>query len=157
MSQELVERYAAGAAVPGRAIAGLTREELLAFPVPGTWSIQQIAVHLMESDLIAGDRIRRIAAMKNPLIMNYDESAFIRELHPELVDAGRACEVFRVHRELLAPVLGALPVEAWSRTGIHSEYGLRTLTQMVKGYCDHLDHHVGFIARKRRLLGKPID
>ena len=30
-----------------RAIAGLSRTDLLAFPVPGTWSIQQIVLHRM--------------------------------------------------------------------------------------------------------------
>ena len=30
---------------------------MLAFPIPGTWSIQQIIMHLMDSDLIASDRM----------------------------------------------------------------------------------------------------
>ena len=37
---------------PGKAIQGLDRADLLAFPVPGTWSIQQIVLHMMDSDLI---------------------------------------------------------------------------------------------------------
>ena len=39
MDRSLIERYAAGADVPARGIAGLTREEMNSFPVPNTWSI----------------------------------------------------------------------------------------------------------------------
>jgi glycosyltransferase involved in cell wall biosynthesis len=33
-------------------IAAIRREDLLAFPVPGTWSIQQIVIHLMEGQTV---------------------------------------------------------------------------------------------------------
>jgi len=47
---------------------------LLAVPVPGTWSLQQIAIHMMDSDLIASDRMKRIASMDKPLLCGYDET-----------------------------------------------------------------------------------
>jgi hypothetical protein len=37
--RELIERYAAVAGAPAEAIAGLSRNELNALPVPNTWSI----------------------------------------------------------------------------------------------------------------------
>src|SRR5258707_4912288 len=52
MDRTLIERYVAGATVPAGAIRGLSTQELNAFPVPGTWSIQQVVLHLMDSDLI---------------------------------------------------------------------------------------------------------
>ncbi len=55
MDQQLLERYLAAADLPSQAIAGLTPAERNAFPVPGTWSIQQIVLHLMDSDLIAAE------------------------------------------------------------------------------------------------------
>ena len=67
MDRAMIERYAAGADVPAAAIRGLTRDELNAFPVPGTWSIQQIVLHLMDSDLIGSDRMKRVAAEENPV------------------------------------------------------------------------------------------
>ena len=65
------------------AVAGLSREDLLAFPVPGTWSIQQIVIHVADSDLIIGDRIRRMIAEDRPLLMNADENLWIKNLFPE--------------------------------------------------------------------------
>ena len=156
MHSEIVERYAQGAELPARAIAGLTREELLAFPVPGTWSIQQIVLHLMDSDLVAVDRMKRIIAMERPLLIGYDETAFGQKLSYDKADVRMAAEAFRLNRLMLVPVLRGLPAEAWDRFGIHNERGKLTLAEMVQGYCEHLEHHLRFLYRKREMLGKPL-
>ena len=81
MNRSHVDQYVAGAAKPAQAIAGLSREQLNAFPVPGTWSIQQIVIHLMDSDLIGADRMKRVAAENRvPTLIGYDETAFAKEL-----------------------------------------------------------------------------
>jgi hypothetical protein len=152
----LVERFARGATLPAHSIAGLSRDQLLAAPIPGKWSTQQVIIHLMDSDLIGTDRMKRIAAEKNPLIIAYNESDFIRELHPERLDAALACEVFRLNRILTAEVLRSLPPSAWTKTGVHNENGKKTLAQMVAGYGDHLDGHLTHIYAKRRALHAPI-
>jgi hypothetical protein len=99
VDRDVIERYAAGAAAPAKAIAGLSRDELNAFPVPGTWSIQQIVVHLMDSDLIGADRMKRVAAEdRPPTLIGYDESAFARGLFYDQLDPQLACEVFEKNR-----------------------------------------------------------
>jgi hypothetical protein len=157
MDRTLIERYAAGADVPAKAICGLTRADLLAFPVPGTWSIQQIVLHLMDSDLIASDRMKRVVAMENPTISAYDETAFANNLFYDAQDASLACESFRVNRLLTADILRRLPDAAFARTGNHSEHGPLTLRQFVENYVHHLDHHMQFLREKRMLLGKPLE
>jgi hypothetical protein len=156
MYRQAIDRYAAGADLPLRAIDGLSRDELFAHPVPGTWSVQELVVHLMDSDLVGCDRIKRVAAMDAPLLIGYDQDAFIRELHYEEVDARIACEAFRLNRLATAAVLRRLPEASASRFGIHSERGKVTLLQFVQGYADHLDHHLKFLHEKRRALGKPM-
>jgi hypothetical protein len=152
----LIEAYAAGAEAPARAIKGLTREELLAHPVPGTWSIQELVLHLMDSDLVACDRIKRIAAeTKPPLLIGYDETAFSKNLNYAGADAVMACEAFRVNRLMTAAMLRSLPAAAWEKWGVHNERGKLTLPQMVAGYIDHLEHHLRFLREKRKALGKP--
>jgi hypothetical protein len=154
MDRSLIERYAAGALVPGEAIRGLTTAELNAFPVPGTWSIQQIVVHLMDSDLVGSDRMKRVAAENMPQLIGYDETAFAKNLHYDKLDPVQACEVFRLNRLLTATILRNLPDAAFQRAGMHSERGRETLAELLEGYADHLDHHMKFLREKRRLLGK---
>ena len=52
----------AAATIPAAGIRGLTAQELNSFPVPGTWSVQQVIFHLMDSDLICSDRMKRVIA-----------------------------------------------------------------------------------------------
>ena len=63
MNRELIEIYAAGGQQLMDAYQGLSQEHLLAIPQQGSWSLHQIAVHLMDSDLIGTDRMKRVASM----------------------------------------------------------------------------------------------
>jgi uncharacterized damage-inducible protein DinB len=156
MKADLVEQYAAGADRMAQAIAGLSRGDLAALPVPRTWSIQQIVLHLMDSDLISSDRMKRVIAEENPTLIGFDETAFARGLFYEALDAGLAAEIFAKNRRLTAEILRRVPDEAFNRFGTHSERGRVTLTQLVQGMVDHLEHHLRLLLDKRRLLGKPL-
>lgn len=149
-----IARYREGGRQLLEALAGLSREDLMARPVPGTWSIQEIVVHLMDSDLIGIDRMKRIAAENRPLLIGYDENAFVRTLRYDLVPADKAAEVFATARELFAIQLAALPPEAFAKTGIHSEVGLVSLEKQLGKYVEHFEHHLAFIYKKRQMLGK---
>lgn len=151
-----IDAYEAGADLPGRLIRGLTKSDLTAYPVPGTWSIQEIILHLMDSDLIASGRMKRTASEPHALIMNYDESAFARTLGYQRLDAELACELFRLNRRMTAAMLRQLPLEAFERQSVHSQRGLRSLYEYVTLYAQHLEHHAGFARNKRALLGKPL-
>jgi len=158
LNRKFIEQFAAGSDVPKRAIQGLTRKELntLAVGGPGLWTIQQIVVHLMDSHLMMGMRVKRIVAEDRPLITAYDETKWSANLHYEATDAGRACELFRLNQLMIADLLRALPDKAFSRVGVHTERGLVKLGPMVTGYIEHLDHHMKFVRAKRKLLGKPL-
>jgi hypothetical protein len=152
----LIDEYERGADAVTRGVEGLTRDELLSYPVPGTWSIQEIAVHLMDSDLIGADRMKRTIAENRPSNLGYDENAFIKHLRYDLQDARTAGEIFAANRRLFTVVLRALPDEAFSRVGVHNENGPETLETQLGKYVKHLEHHMTFLRRKRAMLGKPL-
>jgi hypothetical protein len=154
MDRSVIDAYKRGAYEPARAILGLAREKLNAVPVPGTWSIQQIVLHLVDSDLIASDRMKRVIAEENPTIVGFDESAFARHLFYGEMDAQLAADVFAKNRLLTAALLRRLPDQAFARYGTHNERGRITLEHLVAAYVEHLEHHLRFIHQKRKLLGK---
>lgn len=156
MDMSLIEQYARGAGAVTQAIAGLSHADLLATPVPGTWSIQQIVIHLMDSDLIASDRMKRVIAEDNPTIIGYNEAAFAQKLSYDRQDAALAAEIFRLNRALTTVILRGLPESAFARTGTHNERGRLSLGDLVATYVAHLEHHLGFLRHKRQLLGKPL-
>jgi len=156
MNREMIEQYAAGGLKLRQAVAGLSREDFLADVIPGTWSIQQIVIHLADSDLIAADRMKRIIAEDNPAMLGYDQSKFAQHLHYDEQSVEDAAAIFELSRRQLARVLRKLPDAAFQRAGMHNERGPLTLDQMVRTYVGHLDHHLEFLYDKRRKLGKPL-
>jgi uncharacterized damage-inducible protein DinB len=156
MDRQLIERYIQGADVLQQAIRGLSAAERNAFPVPGTWSIQQIVMHMMDSDLIAADRMKRVIAEDRPTLIGYNETRFAQRLPYEELDAEIACDIFAKNRRMMGEILRRQPDTAFDRTGLHNETGEITLAYLVKTYAGHLDHHMQFVKQKRELLGKPL-
>jgi hypothetical protein len=149
---EAVSAYVRQATVPADEIARLTPQQLNAFPVPGTWSIQQIVVHLMDTDLIAAYRMKRIIAEDRPRLDLYDENAFAAGLHYEKQDPTLATATFRSNRMNMGVVLRALPDAAFDRVAVHPEVGDLPLGAVLRLYIHHVDHHVAFIRRKRAMV-----
>lgn len=156
MDRTFIDNYTAQAGELALWIAGLTKDQLNAHPVPGTWSIAQCVFHVLDSDQVATDRIKRIACMDLPLLMNYDESRYAALLYYDKRDVSRAAELFAANRRHTAELLQLLPDEALERQGVHSVRGLITLASIVSGYVDHVIHHRTFVVAKRQALGKPL-
>ena len=152
--KELIDQYQQGGEKLRKAVAGLSDADLKAFPVPGTWSIQQIVLHLMDSDLINADRMKRIIAEENPTLIGYDETKFTSNLFYHDQSAADAVTIFDLNRKNFAMLLRKLPAAAFDRVGTHNEAGVMTLTQWIKRTSNHLEHHLKFIIEKRAKLGK---
>src|ERR1700722_10292781 len=152
MNSALIDAYEHSVLKLRGAVAGLPAEKMKAFPVPGTWSIHQIVIHVVDSDIVGADRMKRIIAMDNPPLPSYDESLFTERLayHEQSIDA--ALEMMRLSSRQMAKVLRALPESALNRKGIHSEVGELTLKQMLERMIKHVDHHLKFIVDKRKLV-----
>jgi hypothetical protein len=126
---------------------------MTAFPVPGTWSIQQNVIHLLDSDLVASDRMKRIIAQDKPLLIGYDETAFSQKLFYHEQSAEDALTMFELNRRATAAILKRLPDEAFARAGVHNERGLVTLGDMLNTYIRHVDNHLMHVLRKRAMVG----
>jgi hypothetical protein len=154
MDRALIDQYESGGEKLRQSIRGLSEQELKSFPVPGTWSIQQIVIHVMDSDLISADRMKRIIAEENPTLIGYDETKFSKNLFYDDQSADDAVTILDMNRKLFTRVLRKLSDSAWNRTGNHNERGSITLSGYLKAVVDHLNHHLKFIQNKRAKLGK---
>jgi uncharacterized damage-inducible protein DinB len=149
MNASRIDAYTAGGSQLLQSIWGLPHDQLHAQPPDGSWTIHQIVTHMLDSDLIASDRMKRIACMDLPLLVGYDETAFSNLPGRSELNAFAVCELFQKNRQLTAIILSHLPESAWSRAGIHTESGKVTLAEMLEKYIWHLEHHLAFIHRKR--------
>ena len=158
--KELIDHYEHGGEKLALAIRGLTREDLLAVPDPGAnvgrWSIQQVVVHTMDSDLVSIDRLKRMIAEDNPTLIGYDENKFVANLFYDEQPAEDAVRLVDLARKTFARVLRKLPEAAFARAGTHNERGRITVESYLRAATDHLEHHVKFIHDKRAHMGKEM-
>jgi hypothetical protein len=158
--RSIIDKYEQGGDKLQQAVSGLTREDLLCVPPAdakvGLWTIQQVVIHLMDSDLIAADRMKRVIAEENPTLIGFDENKFAQNLFMNEQSAEDAVTIVDLNRKNFVRVLRKLPDSAWDRVGTHNERGRVTLGGLLKDYTAHLDRHVDFIHKKRKLMGKEM-
>jgi hypothetical protein len=156
----LIDHFEGGGERLALSIRGLTREDLLCVPPAdakvGLWSIQQVVIHCMDSDLVSVDRMKRMIAEDNPTLIGYDENKFAANLFYDEQDADAAAAIVDANRKLFAKVLRKLPETAWGRKGTHNERGVLTVGGYLKVTVDHLEHHLKFIHAKRAHWGKEM-
>jgi uncharacterized damage-inducible protein DinB len=160
MDRQLIEKYAGGAELLALAIRGLTSEDLLSAPAAdanvGMWSIQQVVLHLADSEQVHADRMKRVIAEDTPTLLAMDENKWAAALHYNEQSAEDAVKVIGLTRKQLATAMRHLSDAAFDRAGMHSESGRMTLADLVRTTVDHLEHHVRFIHAKRAGMGKEM-
>ena len=149
----VIASYAAGPGKLRAACAGLTAVQLNTRIGPGTWSIMENAVHLLDSDLACTHRMRRMVAEDKPLLVSYDENLFIERLPSDRNDLAEVLDLFEANRKFTTRWLRTLRADDFARTGVHTQRGIVQLVQLVEIYANHVDHHLKFVAEKRRNLG----
>lgn len=149
----LVQEYLAGPQQLRQAVKGMSREQLLAKPVAGKMSTLEVVCHLSDFDPIYVERMKRVITMDKPTVLGADENVFAQKLCYHDRDAEEEMTLLDVTRKSMARILKQLPLEAWSREGIHNERGTMSLEKMVTTMNNHIPHHVKFIEEKRKALG----
>jgi hypothetical protein len=151
--QQLIDDYLAGLSVLRSAVAGLTRDQLVARPVPGKMSTLEVVCHLADFEPITADRMKRVIAENNPALLGADQDCFLAALAYHDRDLEEELTIIEKTRKQLARILCKLPEQAWQRSGVHNERGPLTLEKLLTGEVNHMNHHVKFIHEKRRALG----
>lgn len=152
---QLIDNYLEGVRTLRQAIAGMTRDQLLARPVPGKWSTLEVVCHLADFDPILADRMKRVIAEERPTLLGADENRFAAALAYHDRDLDEELTIIERTRTQMGRILRTLSPEALNRVGVHNERGPRTLEQLLTTATNHIPHHVQFIVEKRKALGLP--
>lgn len=150
---QLVDEYLAGVTALKQSVAGMTREQALARPVPGKWSTLEVVCHITDFEPVFADRMKRVLALDNPTLMGADENLFAKHLVYHDRDLQEELAIVEHTRKQMARILKKQPAEALSRIGTHNERGPRSLQQLLETAINHIVHHVKFIHEKRKALG----
>ena len=149
----LIDRYAAGGPLLVYATSGLAREHETPPTTPGNWSIAQLVAHLLDADLVIGDRIKRVIAEDEPILQAFDENRWIDRLDSGAMPPEEAVNLFAAHRHWMTRILRKCSDADFARVGLHSEGGRKSLAELVATAVGHVDHHLRFLFAKRATLG----
>jgi hypothetical protein len=148
----VIEEYLVGPDLLRRAVAGMTRDQLLDRPVPGKWSTQEVVCLLADYEPIYADRLKRVLALKEPELLQGDPGLFAARLAYDRRDVEEELALIEITRKQMARILRALKPEDFQRTGGHSRDGALTLEVLLQRITAHIPHHVRFIEEKRRAM-----
>src|SRR5262245_14654220 len=150
---ELIEEEAAGPSLLREAVKGLSREQILARPVPGKWSTLEVVCHIADFEIVGADRIKRVIAQDRPTLPDGDENLFASRLAYHHRDLEEELQLIGSIRASVTRILRTLSEADFGRIGVHSAAGPLTLAQFVERAAKHIKHHVGFVSEKRKALG----
>jgi len=153
--QELADQYLAGAAQLRAAVAGMTREQLVARPVPGKWSTLEVVCHIADFEPVLVDRMKRILAKGDgmPLLLSADENLFVQALKYHDRDVDEELALIESTRRQMARIIRGLTADQLQMTGNHNIRGLVTLEKVIGMATNHIPNHLVFVAEKRKALG----
>jgi uncharacterized damage-inducible protein DinB len=149
----LIDQYAAGPALLRQAVAGMSREQVLARPIEGKWSTLEVVCHLADFEVVYVDRVTAIIAEDEPTLPGRDEQKFAARLAYHQRDLEEELRLMEICRSRTSRILRTLADADLTRRGQHTEAGPLTLAQMLERIIHHVQHHVKFIHEKRKALG----
>ena len=95
---EALSQFRSGPAALEAALAAVTAEETDFSPAPGKWNIRQIVRHLADTEIVAGMRLRHIAAEDKPTLVPFDQDTWATRLGYATADLSVSLNTFTVLR-----------------------------------------------------------
>ncbi len=131
-------------------VRSLPQAELEFKPSPTAWSVHEIAVHLVDSEIVLQHRLKAILSEERPTFIAFDQDAWARRLNYASLDVEHHLEALLALRRAFAPVLETVTEEDQHRIGVHNEDGEITARMLIDKICvTHLESHVKQVQRNR--------
>lgn len=145
----LIRRFADGADHLAAAVADRSAATLRDRPSTEEWSPGEILAHLADTEILAGERFRRIIADPDALVAPLDQARWAEHLCYTERDPAIPLATFRALRAANAELLGLVAAAAWGRTGHHRTLGPTSLRDQVRSFADHTAEHIAQLAALR--------
>ena len=159
-SNKLLEAFDQGPARLRNILVDLTPDHLKAKPRPGKWSIQEIVMHVADSEIMGAARVRQAYTQPGSSFAVYDQDVWANRLgYQEQGNAAvqNALKLFESLRRPTSAIFHQARAEDWGKLGVHPEHGQVTFRNLLELYADHSERHIEQILYIRSLLGKTIE
>ena len=130
-------------------LSSVSAGDLMTPEAPGKWSAKGVLVHLLDSEVVYGYRMRFIVAQPEQDIAGYDQDQWARALRYEDAPRDLTLDAFGLLRRWNLGWLDSLNDDERARWGNHSERGHESVDHIVKLLAAHDLVH---LAQIRRIL-----
>jgi len=159
-TDKLLEVFDQGPARLRNVLADLTHEHLKVKPRPGKWSIQEIIMHVADSEIMGAARVRQTYAQPGSSFAAYEQDVWANHLgyqgqgNPAVQNA---LKLFESLRRTTSVIFHDARAGDWGKIGVHAEHGEITLRNLLELYADHSERHIEQVLSIRSLLDKTIE
>lgn len=134
-------------------VAGVDPEVLRTPEAPEKWSVKDVLVHLLDSEVVYGYRMRFIVAQPEGVIAGYDQERWLRALRYRDAQIDPALEALTALRQWNLTWIRTLDDEEKSRWGTHSERGVESVGHIIHLLAAHDLAHRNQIKRILAAVG----
>jgi hypothetical protein len=120
---------------------GLSAEALARRPSQDKWSIQELAAHLADDELVGAYRIRMILSSPGIAIQAFDQDIWARTGRYASTATQASVEMFRMLRQANLALLRSLTPAEWNQYGVHAERGVESIRDIAMYYAGHDLNH----------------
>jgi len=145
--QDAVTVQAATPAKLARLLKGVPAAKLRKRPTPWKWSVQEIVMHLADTEIVSGFRIRLILGKPGTPIVAFDQDDWVVAGHYGKRDIRTALAQFTALRASNLALLKTLRPGQWKHAGLHAERGEESVETIVAMMAGHDVNHLGQIER----------
>ena len=107
---------------------------------PGKWTARQVLIHLAQTELALGTRVRFALTEPNYRAQSFEQDEWLPV--DSSVDARTALDVYTTLRRLNAAMFRSLTPAQRERKFQHSEYGELTVDWVLRQMAGHDIHHL---------------
>lgn len=110
-------------------------------PTESDWSAAEIIQHCGDSETFAATRIRLLVVDPEPIIVGYDQDAWVHAFEYGALSADDAFEVIDAVRRTTHRLIVRLDERQWEATGRHTQSGPYSALDWLASYGVHLHDH----------------
>lgn len=145
--EKLILEYEKGATLLRTAWESIPEDAEKWRPAPEKWSAHEVVIHGADSETYAATRIRLLVGEKEPVIVGYDQEAWVKTFNYHGQSTDRALRTIDAVRTGTLPILRSLSEADWAKEGRHTQSGPYNACDWLKSYGLHLTNHAKQIER----------
>lgn len=125
----------------------LSDEDLNKTYEPGKWSVKRILVHIADAESVLHDRVRRIIAEPRGVIWAFDQDLWCKNLDYDHFPIKISKDLYIANRQSAIYLAEKYYANLGHLEFVHSETGLRTLSQEFEKIASHNESHLNQIEK----------